>query len=293
MKDSENTNFTGSAGTIGIICADSSDIFMAKAIYYIERLLRARDYNSVLCCSGYELKNKENALHFLSRQKVDGIILIGSSYVYEQDSDNQYIRDAALSRPIMLLNAVLDNPNVYCIVADDYISMYEAVDYMVESGITDILYFYNSVSYSGRKKLAGYLAAMKLHELTPQREFYSGSNEDIPAMTAMLNQYDAAHSQDGNRPFHGIITADDALALAAVKYAMENGRAIPDDLSIIGYNNSFLVHCCEPELTSIDNQLETMCRKLVDILLDVLAHKEARPTTIISGDLITRGTTKQ
>ena len=44
-----------------------------------------------------------------------------------------------------------------------------------------------------------------------------------------------------------------------VKYAQKNQLDIPGDLSIIGYNNSMLVNCCDPELTSIDNKLETLC----------------------------------
>ena len=287
-----NIDKTNNTQTIGLVCADCSDIYLAKAIYYIEEELRSNGYNSILCCSGYELKNKESAMLLLGDQRVDGIVLIGSSYVYDQEADNQYIRDIALSMPVMLLNAALDAPNVYSVVTDDFTSMYEATNHMIASGVKDILYFYNSVSYSGRKKLAGYLKAMEEHDLKPMREFYSGSNEDIPAMTEYLNRFDAFNSARDSRPFHGVIAADDALALAAVKYAMTNGRTIPDDLSIIGCNNSMLVNCCEPELTSIDTKLETMCRRLVDALMDVLAGKEAPQNTVISGELITRGTTQ-
>ena len=54
--------------------------------------------------------------------------------------------------------------------------------------------------------------------------------------------------------FHGVIAADDSLALGALKYAREMKLRIPEDLAIIGYNNSMLVNCCDPELTSIDNK---------------------------------------
>ena len=48
-----------SMNTIGILCADSSDLYLAKAIYHIERNLRAGGYNSILCCTGYDLENKK------------------------------------------------------------------------------------------------------------------------------------------------------------------------------------------------------------------------------------------
>ena len=41
--------------TIGIMCSDSSDPYLAEAIYYLERELRSHDYDSILCCTGYDL----------------------------------------------------------------------------------------------------------------------------------------------------------------------------------------------------------------------------------------------
>lgn len=292
MQNEDISEENRNSKTIGLVCADSSDIYLAKAIYYIERLLRTNSYNSILCCSGYELSNKQKSLRLLIDREVEGIILIGSSYIYDQEEDNKYIRDAARRVPVMLLNAAMDTPNVYSVVTDDYTSMYEATSRMIASGVEDILYFYNSLSYSGRKKLAGYLAAMEEHHLKPLREFYSGSHEDIPAMTDLLNRYDAFRLTEGGHSFHGVIAADDALALAAVKYAAENDRAVPEDLSVIGCNNSLLANCCEPELTSIDNKLEQMCRTLANTLLGVLDGKEMPQHTVISGELVIRGTTR-
>ena len=44
--------------TIGILCSDSSDAFLANAVYYLEQTLRKNGYESFLCCTGYELENK-------------------------------------------------------------------------------------------------------------------------------------------------------------------------------------------------------------------------------------------
>ena len=66
----------------------------------------------------------------------------------------------------------------------------------------------------------------------------------------------------------------------------------PEDLSIIGYNNSMLVNCCDPELTSIDNKLETLCQHLITTLMGVLGGSEMPKKTVFSGELVKRGTTK-
>ena len=74
--------------------------------------------------------------------------------------------------------------------------------------------------------------------------------------------------------FHGIMTSDDSLAIGSIKYAQKKGIRIPEDLSVMGYNNSMLTNCCTPELTSVDNRLETQTHQLVQTLLGVLAGEE-------------------
>ena len=275
--------------TIGIMCADSSDPYLAKAVYYIERKLRTNGYDSLLCCTGYELADKISAMHLLLTKKVDGIILVGSNFIYEKDSENKYISDAAARIPGTLLNAALDVPNVYSIVSDDYTSMYQAALEMVQKGVKDVLYFYSSTSYSGKKKREGYLTAMEEQGLlSPELvQYFSGSHEDVHAMTEQLKTL-----KRQGLSFHGVIASDDILALAAVKFAKEMNYRIPEDFSVLGYNNSMLATCCDPELTSIDNKLETLCQHLITILMGVLAGNEMPKKTVFSGEIIKRGTTR-
>ncbi len=275
---------------IGIMCADSSDLYLAKAIYFLERKLREGGYDSILCCTGYDLEPKAASMDLLLTKKVDSIILVGSNFISEKQENNRYIIDAAGQIPIMLLNADLEAPNIYSVVSEDFRSMREATLRMIESGVSDIVYFYNSNSYSGKRKLAGYRAAMGEKGLLSDKrlmQFYHGSNEDIPAMTRQLKKL----YNDG-LPFHGVIAADDALALAAVKYAQEMDFRIPEDFSVIGCNNSMLAVCCKPELTSIDNKLESLCQHLITTLLGVLEGKEMPRRTFFSGEIICRGTTR-
>lgn len=276
--------------TIGIMCADSSDLYLAKAIYYIERKLRAGGYDSILCCTGYNLETKISSMNLLITKKVDGIILVGSNFIYENDKDNKYIHDAAMQVPVMLLNAALDSPNVFSILSDDYASTYEATLQMIASGITDILYFYNSRTYSGKKRLSAFLDAMRGQELVNEdilTLLYRGSHEDISAMAKQLT----AFSQSGV-VFHGIIASDDYLALGAIKYARENGLRIPEELSVLGHNNSMLATCCDPELTSVDDNLELLCNQLTHTLMEVLSGNEVPQKTVFSGKIIKRGTTR-
>ena len=91
--------------------------------------------------------------------------------------------------------------------------------------------------------------------------------------------------------FDGIVTSDDFLAVGSMNFARANHIKVPSQLQIIGYNNSILSHCSEPELSSIDNRLEDMCTQLVKTLIGTLTSNEMPQKTIFSGELIKRGST--
>lgn len=278
-----------SMNTVGVLCADSSDLYQSKAVYHIERNLRAGGYHALLCCTGYELKDKKESLNYLLNQRVDCIIMVGSGFIENESGDNQYIKDVAAQIPVMLLNADLDCPNVYCTMCDDFKSMQEATLALLGNGIEDILYLYNSTSFSGMKKLAGYQSAYLMKDIPVNRQyqqFFQGSREDIDGVCHFLNDL---HKK--GLTFHAVLAAEDMLAAGAVKYARINGISIPDELSVIGYNNSLLTTCCEPELTSVDNHLETLCSQLVKTCIGTLNGEEMPQKTIFSGELVHRSTT--
>ncbi len=275
--------------TIGILCADSSDPFLAKAVYYLEQELQFNGYESLLCCTGYNLDIKRNYVNLILSKKVDSIILVGSNFIGTTEEENQYIKDVSSQVPIMLLNASFDYPNVYSTLCDDYSSMQEAANAMLDAGITDILYLYNSNSYSGRKKLGGFEAAMQARGICGYEKlihFYDGEPDHLDDMADFVERIAKKAP-----PFRGVIAADDSLAIGSIKYARRHGLNVPQDLSVIGYNNSMLTACSTPELTSVDNRLEYQTHQLVQTLLGVLAGEEMPKKSVFSGKLIKRGTT--
>lgn len=275
--------------TVGILCANSSDLFLAKAIYYLEQELHANGYESLLCCTGYDLNDQKSYIQLILSKKVDSLILVGSNFISNNEEDNDYIREAAKQVPVMLLNASYNCPNVYSTLCNDYSSMFEATSSLIRAGIDDILYLYDSNSYSGTKKLSGYKAAMKSYKLAdyaPLIHFYDGKTDEVESITQFIQGI-----TDRGIAFHGVIASDDVLAIGAIKYACNNDLRIPDDLAVIGYNNSMLTACCVPELTSVDNRLENQTHQLIQTLLGVLSGTEMPAESIFSGKLIKRATT--
>ena len=280
---------TDSMKAVGILCADSSDIYLAKAVYYIERELKSNGYNTILACTGYELEGRKDALNMILESRVDCVILVGSSFIDPEGKENQYIKDAAARVPVMLLNADFDCENVFCTLCDDFKSTMDATEWLINNGKKRILYLYNSVSYSGIRKLSGFRSAILLHDLELNKDlvrFFEGDHEGIDEVSDYLTDlYKSGLS------FDAILCSDDVLATGAVKFARKNKISVPNTLSIIGYNNSILTKACVPELTSVDNQLENQCNQLVKSCISILGGTESPQKTIFSGQLIMRETT--
>lgn len=108
------------------------------------------------------------------------------------------------------------------------------------------MYLYTSTSYSGMNKLKGYKNALSDAGIPLREEWTHLCTKNIQRAKDYLNTlYDKGIS------FDAVVTSDDSLAVGAVKYAYEHRIAIPEQLQIIGYNNSVLANCTEPELTRL------------------------------------------
>lgn len=272
--------------TIGIMCTDSSDVYLANAVYYLEKELRANGYDSILCCTGTDHDTKKKYLELLISKRVDAIILVGSRFVETDKEGSQYIIDAAKSLPIMLVNAFLDAPNIYSTLCDDESAIYQVTDALIRSGRKHIVYLYTSVSQSGQKKMEGYKKAFFVHNIPVKSEYIFFCGKDMQRARSYLNDLHAR-----GYAFDAVVTSDDSLAAGALKYAMENGISVPSELNIVGYNNSIIANCTEPELTSIDSKVEALCSTTVATLMGVFNGTDVPNKTNIAAEIIKRKTT--
>lgn len=272
--------------TIGIMCSDSSDPYLANAIYYLEQALRFHGYDAILCCTGYELKTKQNYFDLLRSKRVDAIILAGSKFVEMKPRENQYIRNGAKEIPVMLVNGHLEGKNIFSTLCDDRSATFHAASELLSQGRRHILYLYTSYSYSGLNKRAGIEDAFTQNGLILSEDYIRQCPKDLNAAKDLLVKL-----QKEGLSFDAIMTSDDSLAVGAVKYAHAAHRKIPEDLSIIGYNNSILSLCTDPEITSIDTKVGTLCATTVNTLMDVFNGSNAPVKTSIAADLIKRQTT--
>ncbi len=277
----------GTIQSVGIMCSDSSDPYLAHAIYYLERELRAHGYDSLLCCTGSSLENKRQYFDLLRSKKVDAIILAGSKFIEPRARDNGYIIDASSEIPIMLVNGYLEGENIYSTLCDDRMATHRATDALLRSGCSRILYLFTSYSYSGTNKLKGYRDSLMSHGLSVREEYIQLCPKDVLAAKEFLLKL-----HQSGLSFDAVLASDDTLAVGAVKYAHTVGKRIPDELSIVGYNNSSYAVCTDPELTSIDSKVEALCITTINTLMGVFNGVNVPSRTTIAADLIKRATTK-
>ena len=274
--------------TIGVLCPDSSDPYLAEAVFYLEQNFRKEGYDVLLCCTGYHLSDKQKYMELLLSKLVDGIVLIGSTFVELDDSDNAYIQEASKKIPIAILNAYLEGEQIYSTLCDDRLAVEQVVLNLIDHGRRTILYLYNALSYSGYQKLTGYKQAHKKAGLPVCSEYICYCRPELNTISG-IKQY--LRSVLAERTYDAVVASDDKLAVCASKVIKETSLCIPDDIEVIGYNNSALAECCDPELSSINMHLDAMCNHLTTSLIAVLSGEKINNRTIFPAELIRRGTT--
>lgn len=255
--------------TVGLVCPDVSDQYMANAVAYLERNLREHGYNCILCCSGQAYEDRQITVNTILQKRIDALVMIGSTYVGDDENSESvdYIRDAAKQVPVFIMNGYIKGDNVYCALCNDFEATYSAVRQLIQSGRKRILFLSDSHSYSANQKLKGYEVALQEAGLPIDEslKIYTKNQIDL-VRDLLLQQPDLA--------IDSVFATEDGLAAGALKYAKRKNLSVPQDISIIGYNNSELSVCCDPELSTIDNRAERLCKMIIDSMMLLLQKKE-------------------
>lgn len=266
---------------IGVICSDVSDIYFAKAVSIIENELREKGYDAILCCTGTDLKDKMKAIDVLLAKRVDAIILIGS--IFQEPMDNDHIGKAAKAIPVIIINGEFGLENTYSIKCDEYKAIKDCVAALSEKGHKDILYIYESESCSNVSKRKGYVAGMKEIGVPSSAKYIFKSGTDFEGIRRLISEISSSGIH-----FSAVIASVDILAVGVIKALASHGIKVPDDVSVIGCNNSVLAECSSPSITSIDNKVEILCTDAVRTLLDIFDKKNVAAVKSIQADLVFR-----
>lgn len=273
-----------SVKTIGLICPDVSDHYMASAIAYLEKSLRKYGYDSILMCSGYDYEGKVEAVKIVLNRRIDAMILVGSHYAKDGGQDDvQYIVDAAKEVPVILMNGYIRAQNVYCVLTDNYKAVYDVVNTLIKNGDKKIAFLYDANSYSTLRKKKGYRDALKDNGFGIEDAYQLFVPNDVVKVKQIL--------LEKKLEIDAFVTSDDEMAIGVIKYANQIHKKIPEEMHVVGFNNSSLCLCSTPELSSIDSQVKNLSSIAVETLIKVLKGERQPSKTEISCEFISRNTT--
>lgn len=271
-----------SSQVIGVLTSNVCDLYYATSIHTIEQELRKINYSMILCSTGDTLTEKQRYLQLLLDKHVDGVILVGS--VFRDSKDNSHIFNAAKKVPVMLINSFLCGENIYSVLCDDYFGIYSATTHIIQKGRQRLLYLYTNNSFSSQEKRRGFLQCIENHpDITGQAVKVSPYTTDCyQEITNLL---------DSSAHFDAVLTCDDVLAARVNQKCHEIGLTVPQDISIMGYNDSQIAECTIPQLSTVDSKAEIISASAVKTLISVLEGKPMPIRTVISPDLVVRSST--
>ncbi len=275
---------------VGILVVDPSDPnacgSMTAAIGYLQRELRSYNFDSCIYCVGFDMKDKAEYLRIMCERRLDAVIIAGSFFIEENAKNNQCIFDTAKQMPVMLINGQLDGDNIYCFLCDDKNSAFEATQMMLRGGAQNVLFLAQGMTHSERRKKAGYEAALREAGLPVREEYIRRSPLDI------RESADFVEKLAKELPFDAVLATEDNIAMGVLKYANRNHLKIPEELCLIGYNNTRLADCCYPELTSVNNNTEAACVTAISMLMRKLQNMAIPSRFTVSASIIERQTTR-
>ena len=248
---------------IGLVVPAIENEFMSQLAYYAEMSARSHGYNIMLCDSGPDLRQEINVVKLLLGRQVDGILIVPqNSITYEHIA--AYIEDVPT---VFLSENLRDQPQSY-VAIDNSRGTFLGTEYLYRLGHREILYFGCRDSTTHRLRAEGYQRACQkfgLRERILHSEFPRSSIENGYQMAKALFEKPIDYT--------AIFASTDSNALGIMKAADEHGIRIPDQLSLIGFDNIPSTALPRIELTTIEQPKKAMAIQAVEMLLDKIEHE--------------------
>lgn len=227
-------------------------------------------------------KIRTDAASLVLQKQVDGIIFAS------QPNSEMLLRSAEKGIPHVLINHLTELSESYSLLCDDYNGMKQAVDHLSELGHRRIGFLNGYFTeFIKQRRYQGFVQAMAQNNL----RFDPGI-----AVTGGASVHEAMESTKamllGDSPPTAVVCANDMLAVGAIKAASRMGLRVPEDFSVVGFDDSSLCAIADPELTSIRIDKQRMGQLAVECLAAQIEGKEwPYPTITMETDIIVRAST--
>jgi len=250
----------GKTHTIGVLQPSLSSRFSAELIHGIENEAHRCGYSVIICNTDSNGERTMEYLRILSEKRVDGIIFASEWVTGEYGG---YLQDMGI--PVVLVSTHSPQFGFPYVRVDDCQAAYTATRYLIDGGHRRIGFISGRPEdpIAGAPRIAGFTSALKDAGLPVDDKFFAYGdfhfNSGIAAMETLWSRC---------LGLTAVFTSSDEMALGALAFLHENEIKVPDDISLIGYDDTLDALMAMPALTTLHQPIFEMGGKAVQMLFE-------------------------
>lgn len=274
------------ARLVGLVLPELQNPIFPAFAEVVGGALAGQGFTPVLCTQTAGGVSEADYVDLLLEQQVSGVIFFGGFYAQGDAPHEHYGRLAERNLPTVLLNAAIDDLDFPRVSCDDAVAVEQAMSHLRQLGHSRIGLVLGPPDHmpSQRKLAAGRAAAeragLELPDHFVERALFSLEGGQA-ATTRLLRQGVTA-----------VVCASDPLALGAVRAVRRFGLSVPDDISVVGYDDSSFMTCTDPPLTTVRQPIEAMGRAAVELLTGAIGGvRVTHDELLFEPELVVRGST--
>lgn len=264
--------------TFGLLVHDLGNPYFHGLTDGLKAAADRHGYRLMISSAFLDDEGEIEALDMFEAFNVDGVILTGSRLAEER------IEAVGRAMPLVAISRPLDSDVIDTVNNDDRLGATLVVDHLVELGHRHICHLDGGDFAGAVLRREGYEATMRRHGLEPHV---------IPSLHTEADGARAAIiALTGERPVTAIFGSNDLNALGALDSIDDAGLRVPDDISLVGYDNTFVSALRHIGLTTVDQRQDELATLAVEALLERVHGGRTEAThAVIPPELIVRGTT--
>ena len=275
---------------IGLVMPDMTNMFFAQIAKGAESRSRELGYSLILCNTNDSPEKDVDYINVLLSQGVDGILLVSSYRPGGESSDYDPEKEHLLEKPVVLI----DRRAVGCpigekvsgVFADNEVGGYLATKHLISLGHTKIGCITGPLgAASAKNRLFGHIRALQEAGLPFDRSLVREGDFHTDSGFVMGEQL-------LNKGVTAVFAGNDMMAYGVYRAAGKMGLKVPDDLSIVGFDDLKFSEIVEPPLTTVRQNSREMGRNAVDKIVAMINGKE-EPVFTMQPELIVRKSTAE
>ena len=273
--------------TIGVVVPEVNDQFFSLAIDGIEEIARQNGYHVLICLTHDSYALEADVTRQLTRGRVDGVLI---SLAGETQGPAHLEQLSSRGVPLVFFDRVSEALSTATVTTNDFDAAYQATEHLLAAGCHRVAYLLMSSKLSiGNQRQQGYAAALQAHGLPPDPDLVleggSSNAENVARVKALLLR----------RPdIDGIFASTGRLALSTYQACQELGRAIPQDVKVIGFSNLEIAALLAPPLSTVTQPAYEIGREAARLLFEAIMEKKpllASQSLELPAQLIARAST--